>query len=184
MSNNITFAAIDFETANKHADSACSIGVVRVVNGVVVEQYHSLINTPYDADAAGEFMFTYLHGINKHETLQAEKFPHVWDALMPLFDDVDFITAYNASFDKRVAMACCLAHKLPFPDVRFLDALKIVRRNWNLPDNKLGTAAAHIDFNLNHHDALSDAIACAKIVLKEMENPDFVKYHYYLQPKK
>ena len=38
------FAAIDFETANNERTSACSIGVVIVRGGEVVDEYYSLIH--------------------------------------------------------------------------------------------------------------------------------------------
>lgn len=37
------FAAIDFETANGQRSSVCSVGVVIVRNGEVVDSYYSLI---------------------------------------------------------------------------------------------------------------------------------------------
>ncbi|MBQ3960391.1 MAG: exonuclease, partial [Muribaculaceae bacterium] len=37
------FAAIDFETANQHASSVCSVGVVVIRNGIVTDSFYSLI---------------------------------------------------------------------------------------------------------------------------------------------
>lgn len=37
------FAAIDFETANQHRSSVCSVGVVVVRGGIIVDKYYSLI---------------------------------------------------------------------------------------------------------------------------------------------
>ena len=37
------FAAIDFETANPYRSSVCSVGVVVVREGVVVERFYRLI---------------------------------------------------------------------------------------------------------------------------------------------
>ncbi len=37
------FAAIDFETANECASSVCSVGVVVVRNGEIVDSFYSLI---------------------------------------------------------------------------------------------------------------------------------------------
>ena len=38
------FAAIDFETANEHQSSVCSVGVVVVREGEVVDTFYSLIH--------------------------------------------------------------------------------------------------------------------------------------------
>jgi len=42
----LNFAAIDFETANGKRSSACSIGIVEVKGGKVVNKKHLLIKPP------------------------------------------------------------------------------------------------------------------------------------------
>ena len=37
------FVAIDFETANNHPSSVCSVGLVKVKDGVIVDSFYSLI---------------------------------------------------------------------------------------------------------------------------------------------
>ena len=39
----LNFAAIDFETANQHATSVCSVGIVVVREGEITEKFYSLI---------------------------------------------------------------------------------------------------------------------------------------------
>jgi DNA polymerase III epsilon subunit-like protein len=53
------FTAIDFETANTYANSACAVGLVRVERGRVVDRAYHLIRPPFE-----RFEFTYLHGID------------------------------------------------------------------------------------------------------------------------
>ena len=56
------FVAIDFETADYWPDSACSVGLVRVVGNQIVDSAHFFIRPPRRT-----FVFTYLHGISwKH----------------------------------------------------------------------------------------------------------------------
>lgn len=38
------FAAIDFETANNERSSVCSVGIVIVRDGEIVDSFYSLIN--------------------------------------------------------------------------------------------------------------------------------------------
>ena len=41
------FVAIDFETANNSADSACSIGLVKMdEEGAVIDSFYSLVRPP------------------------------------------------------------------------------------------------------------------------------------------
>lgn len=44
MKNDEEFAAIDFETANQHRSSVCSVGVVIVRNSQVVDKFYRLIH--------------------------------------------------------------------------------------------------------------------------------------------
>lgn len=46
----LDFTTIDFETANSHRGSPCSVGLVRVRNGQIVESQHWLIRPPEGAD--------------------------------------------------------------------------------------------------------------------------------------
>jgi len=94
------FAAIDFETANRGADSACAVGVVMAEDGRIVHRETHLICPP-----PGEFVFTYIHGLDWDDVCDAPDFGRVWSGLGPLLEDVDFLAAHNAPFDRRVLHA-------------------------------------------------------------------------------
>ena len=51
----MNFVAIDFETANYARDSACAVGLVKVVGGEIVDKAVHLIKPP-----TREFVFTYI----------------------------------------------------------------------------------------------------------------------------
>ena len=40
---NLSFVAIDFETATGYMESACSVGIVTVTDGIITDEYYSLI---------------------------------------------------------------------------------------------------------------------------------------------
>lgn len=42
----MTFTAIDFETATGHPHSACAVGIVTVEDGIITEEYYTLIQPP------------------------------------------------------------------------------------------------------------------------------------------
>ncbi len=52
------FAAIDFESADRQRDNACSVGVSLVENGRIAESDHRLTRP-----TRNEFVFTYIHGL-------------------------------------------------------------------------------------------------------------------------
>ena len=78
---------------------------------------------------------------------------------------VAFIAAHNAGFDKRVLFTCCNAADLLVPEEAFRCTVALARRTWNLPHYNLAAVSRYLNIALRHHHALSDAEACAGIVL-------------------
>lgn len=156
-----TFVAIDFETADYGSDSACAIGAVRVENGVVASRECRLIRPP-----RGRFQFTYIHGITWEDVAESPDFAEVWEDLQPIFEGADYLAAHNASFDRGVLAACCLAAGLEAPPLEFACTVKIARRVWNIRPTKLPNVCDYLGLPLQHHDAASDAEACAQIVIR------------------
>jgi DNA polymerase-3 subunit epsilon len=156
----MNFVAIDFETANYGRDSACSIGLVKVTNGEIVEKAVHLICPP-----SREFRFTYIHGLQWSHVADAPNFGELWPKIEAMFEGVDFIAAHNASFDKGVLHACCDRYGLAAPELSFQCSMRLARKTWGLYPTKLSDVCRHLGIELNHHEALSDALACARIVL-------------------
>jgi DNA polymerase III subunit epsilon len=158
------FAAIDFETADYGRDSACALSVVVAEKGKIVARESTLIKPP-----RRDFVFTYLHGISWSDVAKKPVFSQVWKDIKRLICGVDFIAAHNASFDRSVLHTCCKAAALEPPDVDYLCTMKLARRQWGVFPTKLSDVCRHFKIPLKHHDAASDALACAKIVLQAIE---------------
>jgi DNA polymerase-3 subunit epsilon len=156
----LCFAAIDFETANPMRGSACAVGVVRVEGGRIVERFHSLICPPQRW-----FTFSELHGLSWEDVRDAPTFRGLWPRLGPLLEGVDFLAAHNAPFDRSVLRACCEQNNLQAPAQEFFCTLQLARRRWGLNPARLPDVARHLGLELAHHHALSDAEACARILL-------------------
>jgi DNA polymerase-3 subunit epsilon len=160
MGMQLSFTAIDFETANERADSACAVGVVRVERGVVVRRFARLIRPP-----TRRFVFSWLHGITWDDVADAPRFAEVWPELRALCSGVDFVAAHNASFDAGVLDACCDRASVPRLRARYECTVALARRTWGIYPTRLDVVAARLGLPLCHHDAASDAEACAQIVL-------------------
>lgn len=154
------FVALDFETANHKPESACAIGVVRVEDDQVVAAESRLIRPP-----SRWFAFTDIHGITWDMVKTEPRFAEVWHELLPLFDDAVFIAAHNAGFDRGVLRACLAEAGLPPPKLPFVCTMHMARRVLGIYPTGLAVVAARLQVPLNHHDALSDANACAHIVM-------------------
>lgn len=160
----LDFTAIDFETANGHAASACSVGLVKVRDGRVVDKESWLIRPPFGYDVMNEWN-TRIHGITAADIvdapLWAEQFETLWR-----FVDGDLLAAHNAGFDMGVLQAACRASNLDAPDARYLCSLRVARKTYHLDSYRLPVAAMAAGFeDFAHHDALADAEACAAIVV-------------------
>ncbi len=170
------FAALDFETADYGRDSACALSVVIVESERVVDTWTSLIRPPRST-----FNFTYLHGISWDHVKDKPVFGELWPDVARLLAHVDFIAAHNASFDRSVLRACCeLAGHEPVT-LPFLCTVKLARATWDIFPTKLSDVAHRLQIPLKHHDAASDAFACAQILIKARENghlyADLVQKH-------
>jgi DNA polymerase III subunit epsilon len=102
--------AIDFETADRSADSACAIRIVSIEKGKITKKGYQLIRPP-----RRNFVFSYIHGILWADVEAQPTFIEVWDDFMPFWQDADYFLAHNAPFDRNVLMACC---RVPVEDHR------------------------------------------------------------------
>lgn len=155
-----TFAAIDFETANHSRDSACAVGVVIVEDGRIVGRMLELIRPP-----SRQFAFTYIHGIAWEDVKDVQKFDAVWAGIARELTGIEFLAAHNAPFDKGVLGACCVTYGLQIPVQPFICTVRLARAQWDIHPTKLPDVCRHLGIDLRHHQADSDAEACARIVI-------------------
>ena len=137
------FAAIDFETANNERSSVCSVGIVIVRDGEIVNTFYSLIQPEPD---------------------DAPVFPKVWAQIEPLIEGLPLV-AHNKPFDEGCLKAVFRVYQMDYPDYEFYDTLCVSRRVLpDLENHQLQTVAEACGYCLdNHHHALADAEACAWI---------------------
>ncbi|MEK6795938.1 MAG: 3'-5' exonuclease [Spirochaetota bacterium] len=150
-----TFTAIDFETASTGRTSICQVGLVRVVRGRIQRTYSSLVQPPGNSYRSD---FIEIHGIDAAMTADARTFDRVWPEIQKYIEG-ELVVAHNISFDDG-----CLRHTLAHfgiavPEYETACTYKIY-------DKGLADCCREYGIKLNHHEALSDATACAKLYLK------------------
>jgi DNA polymerase-3 subunit epsilon len=154
------FVAIDFETANHAPDSACAVGLVRAAAGRIVAQEAFLIRPP-----TPRFAFTWVHGLTWAHVREAPAFAELWPRIADFVHGAAFLAAHNAPFDRKVLTACCRTAGLRPPPQPFVCTVRLARAVWGVRPTRLPDVCRHLGLDLTHHDALSDARACAGIVL-------------------
>jgi DNA polymerase III subunit epsilon len=158
-----SFVALDFETADSGADSACAIGLVKARGGRIVEEAHFLIRPPRSL-----FTFSYIHGIRWEHVKDKPTFADLWPQIEAFITGVDFLAAHNAPFDRKVLEACCKLAGVSSGERHFLCTVQLARRAWNVRPTRLPNVCDYLGLELAHHEALSDARACANIVLSAL----------------
>ena len=162
---NIT--AIDFETANNHPASICSVGTAVMEDGVIEEKYYSLIRPEANVSRFLPWNIQ-IHGIRPADVADAPDFRQVYKELLPLFDNA-LIAAHNARFDMGCLRAACLNCGLPVPVIRYFDTVELSRKVFpQLPHHRLNDMCGHLHIELDHHNALSDAYGCLMIAVQVM----------------
>lgn len=160
----LDFTAIDFETANSSSASACSVGLVKVRSGRVVDRTGWLIAPPAGHDHFAEWN-TRVHGIVRADVASALTWTEQL-ADLEAYADGDLLVAHNAGFDMGVIRGACTATGLPTPSFDYLCSLSVARRTYSLESYRLPVAAMAAGFEgFRHHDAIADAEACAAIVI-------------------
>jgi DNA polymerase-3 subunit epsilon len=156
-----TFVAIDFETADYGRDSACAVGLVRVEGQRIVDEVRFLIRPP-----RRDFVFTFIHNIAWADVENQPTFRTIWLKTRPLLRGAEYMVAHNFGFDRAVLEACCERARLRPPDLGYRCTMKLARCAWGIFPTKLPDVCRSLGIPLDHHDPLSDARACAHIVIR------------------
>ena len=155
----IDFVAIDFEHATPNKGTVCSIGIATVKQGEITDQYKTLIQPPNN-----EYFIhnSRVHGIYETDTTNAPTFKEVWPEIKKRINN-QYVVAHGASHTDRH----CLQQAMEINDIqeslniRWIDTQKLCNA-------QLEVICKACDIVLNHNDSLSDAIACAKILMAFM----------------
>lgn len=177
----LNYTAIDFETANSYRGSPCAIGLVKVRDGIAVDERHWLIRPPEQVDWFAEFNIM-LHGITPEIVANAPRWKDVLPRILDYIGD-DVVVAHNAGFNIGVIRYACSVDNIPWPAMSFLCTLVLARRIFALPSYRLPFVTHECGFTLdNHHDPLMDARAVVGII-RHMATREGVTDLYELAPR-
>lgn len=156
-----SFLAIDFETCSHNR--ACALGFAHVVDGTVVETEATLIKPLlHDSD----WRFTEIHGIAPDDVRDAPSFAEVWNSVDARFSG-ELLVAHNASFDIGVLQSelrrAGIGTRAP---LNYRCSAALARLAWPAIERvTLAHLTTVLRIDLDHHEAGSDARACALVTL-------------------
>lgn len=161
----VTFVVVDLETTggSPQTSAITEIGAVRVRGGEVLGELQTLVDPGTPVPAA----ISALTGITTSMVRGAPTIAEVLPAFLE-FAAGAVLVAHNAPFDVGFLRAAAAQHGHPWPAVRVVDTVALARRALtrdDVPNNKLGTLAAHFRAAVTpSHRALDDARATVDVL--------------------
>lgn len=153
----MNFTAIDFETANTDRHSICQIGIVVVENGIIVEELDIKVNPKTDY-----WKFTHVHGITNDMVKHCKDFGRIWPTIKHYIENKLVVAHNGLRFDFHVLDKTLMHYGIEIPSYSKADTYQIFGAGLAI------LCEAH-QIELDHHDALSDSRACAKLYIKHLQ---------------
>ena len=162
-----SFVGIDFETLYPQRVSACSVGMVKYIDGEIFDRFYTLIRPPFDYPSKCGNVLTWIHGLTEDMVKDARTFEEVLPEMESFVDGLPLV-AHNACVERACIRDASAFYgvetKLDFDNI--YDTLYLSR----LAEAKLGISeegpgSHQLDtvckrFGIagnNHHNALADA---------------------------
>ena len=150
---NHSFTAIDFETAHSKRFSICQVGLVRVEQGKITLEINELIQPPNNYYWTN---FIEIHGISPKDTANSPTFDKLWNKIEPFITNQIVVAHNGMAFDFPVLQQTLEYYGMTAPKYE-------KRCTYRLFGVNLASLCKKHCIPLNHHDALSDAKACAEL---------------------
>ena len=156
------YVAIDFQTANRLRSSACSIALVSVKDGKIVDTFYSLIRPDilhFDKENIA------LHGITEDMVKGKPYFYELWPLIKEKIKGKTLVAHY-AKFDMEVLADTLESNDIPFPSCQVLCTCVLSQAMFpEMPHHRLQDVTEKIGFNLEQrYNAMANARACVDIV--------------------
>lgn len=163
----ISFMAIDFETATSRRASVCEVGVCVVRRGRVAETRSWLVRPEHNRY---QYWNIRVHGIRPEDTEDAPDFPEVWEEIERRYlDDIDTLVAHNVPFDRSCLHHSAELYNLHLPPLNWECTLAAARRLYGFSSHSLDYLCQRLGIPQGqHHRAGDDAEMCARLYLREL----------------
>lgn len=158
------FITLDFETASSQYHSACSVGLAAVKNNEIVDTFYSLIK-PRKAKFSQRN--TDIHGITYEMVKDAPSLDEVWECDLKKFFGVSLVIVHSNNYFDISVLQQSMDHKLP--RFTYVNSMSLVG-GFVSGKRSLENCASELKIDTRClHNALDDAITCARIVIKCVE---------------
>lgn len=162
-----SFVGIDFETLYPQRVSVCSVGMVKYIDGEIVDRFYTLICPPFDYPGKCGSVLTWIHGLTEDMVKDARTFEEVLPEMESFVGGLPLV-AHNACVEKACIRDASAFYgvetKLDYENI--YDTLTLSRQvEAKLGISEEGPGTHQLDavckrFGIsgnNHHNALADA---------------------------
>ena len=170
-----SFVSFDFENLYPQRVTACSVGMVKYKNGIIVDKYYTLIRPPFEYEGKRGPALTWIHGFTENDFEGKPTFPEVLPQMEAFIEGLPLV-AHNACVERACIHDACAYYnietsipyegiidtyllskavdgKLGFKEkTRGLYSLSVVCQRYGVPV-------------LHHHHACDDAEMCGNLFL-------------------
>jgi len=170
-----SFVGIDFETLYPQRVSACSVGMVKYIDGEIVDRYYTLIRPPFDYPGKCGSVLTWVHGLTEDMVKDAKTFEELLPEMERFVDGLPLV-AHNACVERACIRDTSVFYgietKLDYENI--YDTLSLSRQaEAKLGILEEGQGTHQLDtvcrrFGIsgnNHHNALADAEMCGNLMV-------------------
>ena len=156
------YAVVDIETTGGRAGThkITEIGIVKMVNGEVVDQWQTLLNPQRHIPS----MITQLTGINNDMVASAPLFVDIADELEAFTENCIFV-AHNVNFDYGFIREEYNRINRHYKRPKLCTVQQMRKHYKGLASYSLANLTKHFNIGMQrHHRALSDAVAAAELL--------------------
>ena len=170
-----SFVSFDFENLSPQRVTACSVGMVKYKNGVIVDTYYTLIRPPFEYEGKRGPALTWIHGFTEEKLKDARTFAEILPEMEEFIEGLPLV-AHNACVERACIHDCCAYYhietSIPYEDIidtyllskaadaklgfkekiKGIYSLSVVCQRYGVPV-------------LRHHHACDDAEMCGNLFL-------------------
>lgn len=158
------FVAIDFETATGLPTSACALGMVKIIDGEIVQQFYTIIN-PIRDEYTDRELNVRIHGITLEIAEKAQTFDEIFEGIKSFIGGLPLV-CHNKGAD--ITILNQLMDYYGLSGIKTNDAIC----TYELTGLSLSRCCEEFGIPKDrHHNALWDAETCARIYLNYIGKP-------------
>ena len=173
------YAILDIENPNARGNSICSISILVIKNGKIIDKKYTLINPEDRFDIRN----SKINGIIESMVLDKPTFKEYWGNIKGILND-NVIIGHNITYDLSVISKSLNRYDIDIPNFRYIDTLEISQKYLKLDSYNLTSISEYLNYDYEAHNAFEDTKATYNLFEYLTENfainDDFIHRYQYL----